>query len=580
MKFLFIKTLKGILSRAFQRLLLLYQKNRFPQKPLISEAKNGRGRHLNRGMRFNFRVNFNVSTRRWQKNLKTVGYFCLTLLMVVTQIAILSTVSNQKVVAQTNGVCPAGTAPTIVNWQPAVGVEEISRQQMNGGAVNVRLNFTESIPGRVIESDLVNFNNEVYGTRIDNNVYGGLPGPNLRFHIGIGKQPAPVGSNATLTVNFDRPVTLASPLTLLDVDRDGARDFGFTYQDRVTVNAFNGASPVNVTLQSLGSTTRVTGNLAVGINENSLPSRPDGNVSVTPAGQITSVRILYEPGTEFGPPRQDETIGLARINVCAPQGSIGDTVFNDRNGNGVQDQGEPGIPNATLILRGANGQEITRTNTNSNGIYGFTGLPIADYTVEALRPNNDFRPTTNTTLAANLTQANPVRLDIDFGFRSTALGAAGTPNIQLIKRITNATRGGQPITGTNFTTFVPDPNNNNDDALPSQERFQGVPNLEAPLQSGDEVEYTVYFLTEGEENISNARFCDLIPNGTTFTNNTIVIKGLGSGADGGRFLSPLAPLENFVNICPGSNNNGAVVANLGNIPGGQFGSVSFRVSIN
>ncbi len=523
-----------------------------------------------------------INNRKIRKFIKPLRYFFLILMMAVTQIAIFGTTPNQKVVAQTPGVCPAGTVPTIVNWQPAVGIEAIAAQNLNAGGVGVRLSFAESIPGQVIESNLVEFNREIYGTRIDNDVYGGLPGPNLRFHIGIGKQPAPVGSNATLTVNFDRPVTLASPLTILDVDRDGARDIGFTYQDRVTVSAFNGNNPVNVTLQSLGTTTRVTGSTAVGINENSFPNRPDGNVSVTPAGQVTSFQLVYEPGTEFGPPRQDETIGLDRINICAPSntGSIGDTVFNDRNANRVQDQGERGIQGATLILRGANGEEISRTTTNSNGIYGFTGLPIGNYTVEALRPNNDFRPTTNTTLAANLTQENPNRLDIDFGFRSTALGAAGTPNIQLIKRITNATRNGQPITGTNFNTFVPDPNNNNDDSLPAAERFRGVPNLEAPVQSGDEIEYTVYFLTEGEENITNVRFCDLVPNGTTFTSNSIGINGAGSGADGGRFLSPLAPLDTFTNICPGSNNNGAVIANLGSVPGGQFGFVRFRVSIN
>lgn len=523
----------------------------------------------------------NRKNRKIRKFIKPLRYFFLIVMMAFTQIAIFGTAPNQKVVAQTPGVCPAGTAPTIVNWQPAVGIEAIAAQNLNASGVGVRLSFTESLPGQVIESELVEFNREIYGTRIDNNVYGGLPGPNLRFHIGIGKQPAPVGSNATLTVNFDRPVTLASPLTILDVDRDGARDFGFTYQDRVTVNAFNGSNPVSVALQSLGSTTRVTGSTVVGINENSFPSRPDGNVSVTPAGQVTSFQLVYEPGTEFGPPRQDETVGLARINICAPSntGSIGDTVFNDRNANRVQDQGEPGIPNATLILRGANGQEISRTTTNSNGIYGFTGLPIGNYTVEVLRPNNDFRPTTNTTLPANLTQANPTLLNIDFGFRSTALGAAGTPNIQLIKRITNATRNGQPITGTNFNTFIPDPNNNNDDSLPTPERFRGVPNLEAPVQSGDEIEYTVYFLTEGEENITGVRFCDLVPNGTTFTNNSIGINGAGNGASS-RFLSPLAPLETFTNICPGSNNNGAVVANLGSVPGGQFGFVRFRVSIN
>ncbi|MEA5572891.1 SdrD B-like domain-containing protein [Calothrix sp. UHCC 0171] len=533
---------------------------------------------LHRNLHYLRRQSFPVNHRIWGKKFKPLQSCFLTSTLAVTHLALFTSISHQKAVAQTQSTCPVGTIPTNVNWQPATGVEAITAQNINAGGVGVRFSFAESIPGQVIESNLVQFGNEVYGTRIDNDVYGGLPGPNLRFHIGIGKNPAP--GSATLTITFDRPITLASPLTLLDVDRDGERDFGFTFQDRVTVNAFNGDTAVGVTLNSLGNTTRVTGNVVVGINENSLPSRPDGNVAITPAGAVTRIQILYEPGTEFGQPRQDETIGIAQIRLCAPAfGTIGDTVFNDRNANGVQDEGESGIPNATLILRDANGQEIRRTTTNGDGIYGFPNLPLGTYTVEALRPGDEFNPTTNTTLTANLTQANQELLNIDFGFRSTRLGAADTPNIRLIKRITGATRNGQAIP-VNFNTFVPDPNNNNDDTLLQPERFLGVPNLETPLQSGDTVEYTVYFLTEGNENIRNIRLCDLIPNDTTYVNNSIAVNNAGSGADNGRFLSPLAPLQEYSNICNGSNNNGAVVVNLGTIPAGQFGFVRFRVSIN
>jgi uncharacterized repeat protein (TIGR01451 family) len=45
----------------------------------------------------------------------------------------------------------------------------------------------------------------------------------------------------------------------------------------------------------------------------------------------------------------------------------------------------------------------------------------------------------------------------------------------------------------------------------------GVINLESetPLQSGDEVEYTIYFLSDGSQEVNNARLCDPIPSGTT-----------------------------------------------------------------
>ena len=510
---------------------------------------------------------------------KPLKYSVIALMLAVPQIPLESIFLTHRVVAQTPISCPAGVVPTTVNWQPAEGAAAISAQNLNANGVGVRLGFSESIPGRVIESELVPFEGQIYGTRIDNEVYGGLPGPNLRFHIGIGKEPSP--GSATLTVTFDKPITLASPLTILDIDRDGQRDNGLTFQDRVTVTAFNGNSPVDVTLRSLGSTTRVTGNVAAGINENSLPDRSDGNVSVTPSGAITRIQLLYEPGTEFGQPRQDETIGLAPIRICTPVfGSIGDTVFNDRNANGTQDNGEPGIANATLILRNSSGQEVSRTTTNSNGIYGFTGLELSNYTVEALRPDADFSPTTSTTLNANLSQPNQALLNVDFGFRPSRLGASETPDIIVVKRITNALRNGQPVSGVNFNTFVPDPNSNNDDALPSPERFRGVPNLETPIQSGDQIEYTVYFSTQGNENLRNIRFCDLVPTGTTFANNSISVNGAGEGADSGSYLAPLAPLGNYSNICPDSNSNGAVVVNLGTIPSSNFGFVRFRVTVN
>lgn len=522
---------------------------------------------------------FGGRNRKWHFKFlrpKSLRYYLLALVLVVMQI-VGSVNSRQKAVAQEQNFCPAGNVPTIVNWRPANGAPAIAAETINVGEVAVNFSFTESLPGQVID------NGE---TLISNQEYGGLPGPNLRFNIGQDKTPSP--GSATLSINFSRPVIIASPLTILDVDRNGARDTVggtvFTYQDRVTVSAFNGDVPVGVTLRSLTPNTRVTGNTVVGTIENSVPEEGNSNVSVTPAGQLNRIDFLYEPGTEFGQPLQDETVGLARFSIClpAPPGAtIGDTVFNDRNGNGTQDEGEPGIGNVTLILRNSRGQEVRRTTTNSNGIYSFINLPLGNYTVEALRPNNDFNPTTNTTLAANLTQPNQELLTIDFGFNTNRLGSGGAPNISLIKRITNATRNGQPISGTSFNTFVADPNNNNDDALPSPERFRGVATLEAPIQSRDEIEYTVYFLAQGDGVVNNVRFCDLVPNGTTFAQNSISINGAGSGGDNGRYLTPLAPLDQaFTNICPGSNNNGAVVANLGNIPSGNFGFVRFRVAVN
>lgn len=62
----------------------------------------------------------------------------------------------------------------------------------------------------------------------------------------------------------------------------------------------------------------------------------------------------------------------------APTGQIGDFVWNDLNHNGVQDAGEPGIPNVKVNLSGS---ATASTTTDANGAYLFTGLDVGSYTV-------------------------------------------------------------------------------------------------------------------------------------------------------------------------------------------------------
>lgn len=69
-------------------------------------------------------------------------------------------------------------------------------------------------------------------------------------------------------------------------------------------------------------------------------------------------------------------------NTPAPQlGSIGDRVWNDFNRNGIQETGEPGVPNISVILRDCAGNTLRTTTTDANGIYSFTGLNAGCYVV-------------------------------------------------------------------------------------------------------------------------------------------------------------------------------------------------------
>ncbi|MGT2747300.1 SdrD B-like domain-containing protein, partial [Streptococcus penaeicida] len=72
--------------------------------------------------------------------------------------------------------------------------------------------------------------------------------------------------------------------------------------------------------------------------------------------------------------------------------TIGDTVWEDTNHNGVQETGEPGIPGVTVTLTTPDGSTVT-TTTDTNGNYEFTDLPDGDYTV-TFTPPAGYVPTT------------------------------------------------------------------------------------------------------------------------------------------------------------------------------------------
>jgi hypothetical protein len=72
-------------------------------------------------------------------------------------------------------------------------------------------------------------------------------------------------------------------------------------------------------------------------------------------------------------------------------GKIGDFIWNDINGNGCQDAGEPGIAGVVVDLYagcGANkGALVKTTTTDSDGKYLFDGLCAGDYSVSITTPN-------------------------------------------------------------------------------------------------------------------------------------------------------------------------------------------------
>jgi SdrD B-like domain len=69
-----------------------------------------------------------------------------------------------------------------------------------------------------------------------------------------------------------------------------------------------------------------------------------------------------------------------------PPGSLGDRVWHDLNGDGVQDPGEPGLAGVTVELRDAGGALLASVPTDAAGFYGFLTVDAGDYTISILPP--------------------------------------------------------------------------------------------------------------------------------------------------------------------------------------------------
>lgn len=216
-----------------------------------------------------------------------------------------------------------------------------------------------------------------------------------------------------------------------------------------------------------------------------------------------------------------------------------------------------------------------------------SGIPTTDLSTNSTNPDNDGGDSNNDN-DGNPNNNSELTL-LDFSAPPVLAG----PNLRLVKRITNVTRNGIPISNVDFSSFVDDPNDANDNApswsqLPNG-RITGIPELGSDLllQSGDEIEYTVYFVSDGKQPTTGILLCDLIPLGTTFISGSIFLDLPDQLKDVTPiFISKLDVSNPLFSVPPCSdpkNLNGAVVVKLGDIPNqapNNLGFVRFRVRID
>ncbi len=143
----------------------------------------------------------------------------------------------------------------------------------------------------------------------------------------------------------------------------------------------------------------------------------------------SNTRIRFRVSSNYG--ASDELFKLDWIKVdagCGNDGSIGDRLWYDIDGDGNQDAGEFGLPGVSVELLNSGGTVIATRTTDSNGVYSFDGLAAGNYTVRVvsstfpvggLAPTYDLDGTGTAHTAAVTLAAGQDRTDVDFGYRGT-----------------------------------------------------------------------------------------------------------------------------------------------------------------
>ena len=177
------------------------------------------------------------------------------------------------------------------------------------------------------------------------------------------------------------------------------------------------------------------------------------------------------------------SIDAGVVMAAPPTGRIGDSVWLDRDRDGVRDLGEPGLAGVLVTLLDANGNPVpgvAAVRTDSQGRYSFSGVPLGTYRVRfsdlpagtsLTRANvgndatdSDADPATGVTRTVTLTAARPTVSNVDAGVlpRQQTRGSVqssvwldrngngmrdrGEPGVAGV-RVTLLDRNGRPVPG-------------------------------------------------------------------------------------------------------------------------------------
>ena len=354
------------------------------------------------------------------------------------------------------------------------------------------------------------------GIEFSNSVeFDGNPGPS-----GLNTVKFLIVNRSSFTITFGVEKNTASNTGRTGFGLDGAilpqlgKCDRYDYGDAPDSDSNTAANNYQTLLANGGPAHKIIDGLFLG------PAKPDADNNGTPTASAdgddlsnTNVTFDDEDGVQLGGNElQGQTLeaGESITLDIATQGSGVLNAWMDWNNDGDFQDADEKI--ATNAVEGGAGD----SDNNTPGIQLNFTVPSG---ATAGNTFARFRYSTDADLEPTGT-ANDGEVE-DY---QVAIAAASDPNLLLVKRITAINPESE--NEVEFNSFVNDDSNNdgdfdndpdNDPNWPDNDDIylRGATTVNN-VRPGDEVEYTIYFLSNGDEEATNVKICDVIPDNMSF----------------------------------------------------------------
>jgi SdrD B-like domain len=244
-------------------------------------------------------------------------------------------------------------------------------------------------------------------------------------------------TNITYDFGFFQPASLGDRVWR-DDNSNGIQDAGEVGVAGVTVTLLNASGQVVATTTTDASGNYKFSNLTPGDYTVRITPPANYTLSAKDQGGNDNTDSDFDPitsttGTVTLTAGQNRTDVDAGLKFSQPTGTtVGDRVWLDSNGDGVQGAGEQGVSNVLVTLYNSAGIAVASTYTDVNGNYLFTNVAPGAYTVGVSLPpafvftannggvsdagNSDIIPATGRTASFTVTAGDQIRY-VDAGIK-------------------------------------------------------------------------------------------------------------------------------------------------------------------